>query len=132
MAYNNEAKRLFEHFEHNLPIAIRAYRLSFTGDEMGDELSNMIRGMPDSADKEQIKRILNCRAHYAVRDDKYGNHRYAIPFSYFMKEGFTDEDFVRALIKDRFRFYGCKERYATKAINHYDLLAKVIMVLGRD
>ena len=132
MAYNNEAKRLFEQFKHNLPLAIREYRLSLTGNEMGDILSNMIRDMPDGADKEQIKRVLNCKAHYSVRDDKYGNSRYAIPFSYFMKEGFTDEDFVRKLIKDPFHTYGSRERYATAATSHYELLAKVIMVLGRE
>ena len=99
---------------------------------MGARFLNMIRDMPDSADKEQIKRVLNCRDYYAARDDKYGNRRYAIPFSYFMKEDFTNEDFARGPLKDIFRFYGPKERYTTKAANHYDLLAKVIVVLRRD
>lgn len=131
MAYNNEAKRLFERFKHQLPKAIRAYRLSLTEDATGRMIHEMIRDMPDGEDKEQLKRVLNCKEHYAVRDDKYGSRRYAIPFGYFMKEGQCDEDFVRSLLKDMFRVYGSKERYATTASSHYELLAKVIMVLGR-
>nr|DAV34468.1 MAG TPA: hypothetical protein [Caudoviricetes sp.] len=130
MAYNNDAKRLFEQFKHNLPLAIREYRLSLTGNEMGDILSNMIRDMPDGADKEQIKRVLNCKDYFFARADKQGNARYAIPFSYFMKEG-CDENFVRSLLKNTFRVYGSRERYVTTASSHYELLAKVIMVLGR-
>lgn len=132
MAYNNEAKRLFERFGHQLPHAIKYYRLSTIEDTIGYTLSDMLRGMPESEDKEQLLRVLNCKAHYRVRDDAHGNHRYAIPFNFFMKEGFQDEDYVRGLLKGTFRFYGCKERYATTAANHHDLLAKVIMVLGCD
>ena len=132
MAYNNGAKRLFEQFKHQLPQAIRAYRLSLTGDPSGRMVHETIRNMPDGEDKEQLKRILNCKGYYPVRDDKYGNRRYAIPFSYFMKEGQYDEDFVRKLIKDPFHVYGSRERYATTASSHYEFLAKVIMVLGRE
>lgn len=132
MAYNNEAKRMFEQFKHQLPQAIKFYRLSTVEDKTGYMISNMLRDMPDGADKEQLKRVLNCKEHYSVRDDKYGNRRYAIPFSYFMKEDNRDEDFVRTLIKDPFHVYGSRRRYATTATSHYELLAKVIMVLGRE
>lgn len=132
MAYNNEAKRLFDRFGTRLPQVIRLYRLSIVRDYLGAAIRDMVHGMPDGADKEQIKRVLNCKEHYSVRDDKYGNRRYAIPFSYFMKEGRRDEDFVRTLIKDPFHVYGSRERYATTASSHYELLAKVIMVLGRE
>ncbi len=127
MAYNNEAKRLFEQHHLKLPKLIKHYRLGIAD----NTIQRMIDDMPESEDKEHLKRVLNCRAYYSVRDDKYGNRRYAIPFSYFMKEGRCDEDFVRKLIKDPFHFYGNRERYATTASSHYELLAKVIMVLGR-
>ena len=91
---------------------------------MGAAIRDMVRDMPDGAEKEQLKRVLNCKAHYSVRDDKYGNRRYAIPFSYFMKESDRDEDFVRNLIKDPFHVYGSRERYAATASSHYELLAK--------
>lgn len=106
MAYNNEAKRMFERFGRQLPQAIRFYRRSTVEDKTGYMISNILLDMPDGVDKEQIKRVLNCKEHYSVRDDKYGNGRYAIPFNYFMKEGQRDEDFVRTLIKDPFRVYG--------------------------
>lgn len=124
MACNNEAKRLFERFKHQLPQAIRAYRLSLTGDATGHMIHEMICDMPNGEDKEQLKRVLNCKAHYSVREDKYGNRRYAIPFGYFMKEGRCDEDFVRKLIKDLFHVYGCRERYATTDSSHYEPLTK--------
>ena len=45
MAYNNEAKRMFEQFKHQLPQAIKFYRLSTVEDKTGYMISNMLRDM---------------------------------------------------------------------------------------
>lgn len=132
MAYNTEAKRMFERFGHQLSQAIKYYRLSSLEDKIGYMISDMLRNMPESEDKEQLVRVLNCEECFSVKEDKYGNTRYVIPFKYFMKEGCLDENFVRSLFKDTFRAFGSRERYVTTAASHYELLAKVIMVLGRD
>lgn len=132
MAYNNEAKRLFERFKHQLPQVIKYYRLNTIEDKLGYMISDMLRGMPESEDKEQLLRVLNCEEYFSVKEDKYRNARYAIPFKYFMKDGYLDEKFVRSLLKDTFHVYGSREHYATKAASHYELLVKVIMVLGRN
>ena len=132
MAYDNEAKRVFERFKHQLHQAIRACRLSLTGDAIGYMIHEMIYDTSDGEDKEQLKRVLNCKTYYSAGDDKYGNRRYVIPFSCFMKEGRCDEDFVRKLIKGPFRTYGHRDRYATTASSHYEPLTKAIMVLGHE
>ena len=56
MAYNNEAKRLFERLNLKLPKLIKDYR----GVLYYDDISRMLDPMPDSEDKKQLVRVLNC------------------------------------------------------------------------
>nr|DAR92813.1 MAG TPA: hypothetical protein [Caudoviricetes sp.] len=130
MAYNNEAKRLFERLNLKLPKLIKDYR----GVLYYDDISRMLDPMPDSEDKKQLVRVLNCDECGSVKADKYGNPRYIIPMKYFMKGGATNEKFVRSLTKGVFKKYnGWSDEYlVATASSRYELLAKVIMVLGRD
>lgn len=50
MAYNNEAKRLFERLNLKLPKLIKDYR----GVLYYDDISRMLDPMPDSEDKKAI------------------------------------------------------------------------------
>lgn len=130
MAYNNEAKRLFEQHHLELPKLIKHYRLGL-GD---DTIRRMIYDMPDSEDKEQLVRVLNCDECGSVKADKYGNSRYIIPIEYFAKDGVVNEKFVLRLTKGVFKKYNgwSGEYLVTIASSRYELLSKVIMVLGRE
>lgn len=130
MAYNNEAKRLFEQHHLKLPKLIKHYRLGL-GD---DTIRRMIYDMPDSEDKEQLVRVLNCDECGSVKADKYGNSRYIIPIEYFAKDGVVNEKFVLRLTKGVFKKYNgwSGEYLVTIASSRYELLSKVIMVLGRE
>lgn len=130
MAYNIEAKRLFEKCNLILPKLIKHYRLKLDD----DTIQRMLDDMPDSTDKEHLTQVLNCDDYYSVADDKYGHARYAIPMTYFMKSGVVDEKFVLSMAKGTFRKYNGRsgECVVTTATSRYELLSKVIMVLGRE
>ena len=130
MAYNNEAKRLFERLNLKLPKLIKDYR----GVLYYDDISRMLDPMPDSEDKKQLVRVLNCNDVGSVNADKYGNPRYIIPFEYFAKDGVFNEKFVLGLVKGLFKKYNgwSGEYLVATASSRYELLTKVIMVLGRD
>lgn len=130
MAYNNEAKRLFERLNLKLPKLIKDYR----GVLYYDDISRMLDPMPDSEDKKQLVRVLNCNDVGSVKADKYGNPRYIIPIEYFAKDGVVNEKFVLGLVKGVFKKYnGWSGKYlVATASSRYELLTKVIMVLGRD
>lgn len=130
MAYNNEAKRLFERLNLKLPKLIKDYR----GVLYYDDISRMLDPMPDSEDKKQLVRVLNCNDVGSVKEDKHGNSRYIIPMKYFMKGGATNEKFVRSLAEGVFKKYNgwSGEYLVATATSRYELLAKVIMVLGRE
>lgn len=130
MAYNNEAKRLFEQHHLKLPKLIKHYRLGL-GD---DTIRRMIYDMPDSEDKEQLVRVLNCDECGSVKADKYGNSRYIIPIGYFAKDGVVNEKFVLRMSKGVFKKYnGWSGEYLVATVSsRYELLLKVIMVLGRE
>lgn len=130
MAYNNEAKRLFEQYHLKLPKLIKDYR----GILYYDNITRMINNMPDSEDKEQLVRVLNCDECVSVRADKYGNSRYIIPIRYFSKDGVVNEKFVLRMTKGVFKKYnGLSGEYlVATASSPYELLLKVIMVLGRE
>lgn len=130
MAYNNEAKRLFEQHHLKLPKLIKHYRLGL-GD---DTIRGMIYDMPDSEDKEHLVRILNCDEVGSVKEDKCGNSRYIIPIQYFAKDGVVNEKFVLRMTKGVFKKYNgwSGEYLVTTASSRYELLTKAIMVLGRD
>lgn len=130
MAYNNEAKRLFEQHNLKLPKLIKDYR----GVLYYDDISRMLDPMPDSEDKKQLVRVLNCDDVGSVKADKYGNPRYIIPIEYFAKDGVVNEKFVLGLVKGVFKKYNgwSGEYLVATASSRYELLTKVIMVLGRD
>lgn len=130
MAYNNEAKRLFERLHLKLPKLIRDYR----GVQYYDDITRMIDPMPDGEDKKQLVRVLNCDDCVSVKADKYGNSRYIIPIEYFAKDGVVNEKFILGMLKGVFKKYnGWSGNYlVTTASSKYELLTKVIMVLGRD
>lgn len=130
MTYNNEAKRLFERLNLKLPKLIKDYR----GVLYYDDISRMLDPMPDSEDKKQLVRVLNCNDVGSVKADKYGNPRYIIPIEYFAKDGVVNEKFVLGLVKGVFKKYnGWSGKYlVATASSRYELLTKVIMVLGRD
>ncbi len=130
MAYNNEAKRLFERLHLKLPKLIRDYR----GVLYYDDVTRMIDPMPDSEDKKQLVRLLNCDDCVSVKADKYGNSRYIIPIEYFAKDGVVNEKFILGMTKGVFKKYnGMSGNYlVATASSKYELLTKVIMVLGRD
>lgn len=130
MAYNNEAKRLFERLNLKLLKLIKDYR----GVLYYDDISRMLDPMPDSEDKKQLVRVLNCNDVGSVKADKYGNPRYIIPIEYFAKDGVVNEKFVLGLVKGVFKKYnGWSGKYlVATASSRYELLTKVIMVLGRD
>lgn len=130
MAYNKEAQRLFEQHNLKLPKLIKDYR----GVLYYDDISRMLDPMPDSEDKKQLVRVLNCNDVGSVKADKYGNPRYIIPIEYFAKDGVVNEKFVLGLTKGVFKKYnGWGGKYlVTTASSRYELLTKVIMVLGRD
>lgn len=130
MAYNNEAKRLFEQHHFKLPKLIKCYRLGI-GD---DTIQRMIGDISDSGDKRQLIRVLNCDDCSSVKADKYGNSRYIIPITYFAKDSVVDEKYVISMTKGVFKKYnGRSGNYlVTTASSQYELLVKVIMVLGRD
>lgn len=130
MAYNNEAKRLFEQHSLKLPKLIKHYRLGIDDNDIAKILANM----PDSEDKAHLIRVLNCDECVLVRADKYGNPRCIIPIEYFSKDGVVNEKFVLRMSKDVFKKYnGGKAEYLVAiASSRYELLSKVIMVLGRD
>lgn len=94
----------------------------------------MIDNMPDSEDKEQLVRVLNCDDYRSVKADKYGNPRYIISIVYFSKDGVVNEKFVLRLTKGVFKKYNgwSGEYLVTTASSRYELLTKVIMVLGRE
>lgn len=130
MAYNNEAKRLFERLNLKLPKLIKDYR----GVLYYDDISRMLDPMPDSEDKKQLVRVLNCNDVGSVKADKYGNPRYIIPIEYFAKDGVVNEKFILGLTKGVFKKYnGWSGKYLVAiASSRYELLSKVIMVLGRE
>ena len=130
MAYNKEAQRLFKQHNLKLPKLIKDYR----GVLYYDDISRMLDPMPDSEDKKQLVRVLNCNDVGSVKADKYGNPRYIIPIEYFAKDGVVNEKFVLGLAKGVFKKYnGWSGKYlVTTASSRYELLTKVIMVLGRD
>ena len=130
MAYNNEAKRLFEQHNLKLPKLIKDYR----GALYYDNITRMIDLMPDSEDKKQLIRVLNCNDVGSVKADKYGNSRYIIPIEYFAKDGVVNEKFILGLTKGVFKKYNgwSSEYLVVTASSRYELLAKAIMVLGRD
>lgn len=132
MAYNNEAKRLFEQHHLKLPKLIKHYRL---GLDLGDNtIADMLANMPDSEDKAHLIRVLNCDEWGSVSADKYGNPRYIISTEYFAKDGVVNEKFVLRMSKGVFKKYNGRsgECLVTTASSRYELLTKVIMVLGRD
>lgn len=132
MAYNNEAQRLFEQHHLKLPKLIKHYRL---GLDLGDNtIADTLANMPDSEDKAHLIRVLNCDDCASVKEDKHGNSRYIIPMKYFMKGGATNEKFVRSLTEGVFKKYNgwSGEYLVATASSRYELLVKVIMVLGRD
>ena len=132
MAYSNEAKRLFEQHHLKLPKLIKHYRL---GLDLGDNtIADMLANMPDSEDKEHLIRVLNCDECGSLKADKYGNPRYIIPIEYFAKDGVVNEKFVLRMSKGVFKKYNGRggEYLVTTASSRYELLTKVIMVLGRD
>ena len=90
--------------------------------------------MPDSEDEAHLIRVLNCDECALVRADKYGNPRCIIPIECFSKDGVVNEKFVLRMGKDVFKKYnGGKAEYLVAiASSRYELLSKVIMVLGRD
>ena len=130
MAYNNEAQRLFK--QHNLTLSklIRHYRLGLDDNTIADMLANL----PDSEDKAHLIRVLNCDECGSVSADKYGNSRYIIPIEYFAKDGVVNEKFVLHMVKGVFKKYNGRggKCLITTASSRYELLTKVIMVLGRD
>ena len=130
MAYNNEAKRLFEQHNLKLPKLIKHYRRNLDD----DTLVRMLDDMPKSDDKEQLIRVLNCNDVCSVKADKYGNPRHIIPIEYFAKDGVVNEKFVLRLTKGVFKKYNgwSGEYLVTIASSRYELLSKVIMVLGRE
>lgn len=130
MAYNNEAKRLFEKYNLTLPKLIKHYHRNLDD----DSICRMLDDMENSDDKRQLVRVLDCDDCYSVADDKYGHTRYAIPMTYFMKSGVVNEKFVLSMAKGTFRKYKGRngECVVTTATSRYELLTKVIMVLGRD
>nr|DAN74073.1 MAG TPA: hypothetical protein [Caudoviricetes sp.] len=130
MAYNNEAKRLFEQHNLKLPKLIKHYRLGIDDNDIAKILANM----PDSEDKAHLIRVLNCDECALVRADKYGNPRYIIPIGYFSKDGVVNEKFVLRMTKDVFKKHNgwSGEHLVAIASSRYELLSKVIMVLGRD
>lgn len=132
MAYNNEAQRLFEQHHLKLPKLIKHYRL---GLDLGDNtIADMLANTPDSEDKAHLIRVLNCDECGSVKADKYGNPRYIIPIEYFAKDGVVNEKFVLRMVKGVFKKYNgwSGEYLTTTASSRYELLTKVIMVLGRD
>lgn len=130
MAYNNEAKRLFERLHLKLPKLIKDYR----GVLYYDDISRMLDPMEDSEDKKQLVRVLNCNECGSVKADKFGNPRYIIPIEYFAKDGVVNEKFILGMTKGVFKKYnGWSGKYlVATASSRYELLSKVIMVLGRD
>lgn len=130
MAYNNEAKRLFEQHNLKLPKLIKHYRLGIDDNAIAEILANT----PDSEDKAHLIRVLNCDECGLVRADKYGNPRYIIPIGYFSKDGVVNEKFVLRMTKDVFKKYnGGKAEYLVAiASSRYELLSKAIMALGRE
>lgn len=130
MAYNNEAKRLFEQHHLKLPKLIKHYRLGL-GD---DTIRRMIYDMPDSKDKEQLVRVLNCDECGSIKADKYGNPQYIIPIGYFAKDGVVNEKFILGMTKGVFKKYNgwSGEYLVATASSRCELLLKVIMVLGRE
>lgn len=130
MAYNNEAKRLFEQYNPKLPKLIKHYRCNLDD----DTLVRMLDNMPKSDDKEQLIRVLDCDDCVSVKDDKHGNSRYVIPMKYFMKGSAVNEKFVRSMTEGVFKKYNgwSGEYLVARASSRYELLAKVIMVLGRE
>lgn len=130
MAYNIEAKRLFEQHSLTLPKLIKHYRLGLDDNAIADMLANM----PDSEDKEHLIRVLNCDECGSVSADKYGRPRYIIHIEYFVKDGVINEKFVLRMAKGVFKKYNgwSGEYLVTTASSRYELLTKVIMVLGRE
>lgn len=130
MAYNNEAQRLFEQHHLKLPKLIKHYRLGLDDNTIADMLANM----PDGEDKVHLIRVLNCDEWGSVSADKYGHPRYIIPIEYFAKDGVVNEKFVLRISKGVFKKYNGRDDkcLVTTATSRYELLAKVIMVLGRD
>ena len=130
MAYNNEAKRLFEQYNLTLSKLIKHYRRNLDD----DTICRMLDDMPKSDDKEQLIRVLDCDDYISVKDDKHGNSRYIIPMKYFMKGGAVNEKFVRSMTEGVFKKYNgwSGEYLVATASSRYELLAKVIMVLGRN
>lgn len=134
MAYNNEAKRLFDWFGYQLPHAIEHYLNDGIPSKTAHTLRGMLDDMPDSEDKEQLLRVLNWSGIHYVKEDKYRNPRLAISIDCFMKDSAVDRKFVSNMVGGMFRKYSGNHPnlYVTTAASPYELLAKVIMVLGRE
>jgi hypothetical protein len=133
MAYNKEAKRLFDWFGYQLPHAIEHYCDAGLPSKTAHALRDILDDMPDSEDKEQLIRVLNWKAIHYVREDKYRNPRLMVSIECFMKDPTADRKFVSNMVKGVFRKYSGKNPnlLVTTASSPYQLLAKVIMVLGK-
>lgn len=134
MAYNNEAKRIFNWYGHQLLRAIKHYLNDGLPTKTLYTLREMIDDMPDGEDNEQLIRVLNCKECCSVKADMYGNARYIIPISYFAKDGVVNEKSVLHMARGIFKKYKGRngEYLVTTASSRYELLVKVIMVLGRE
>lgn len=90
--------------------------------------------MVDSKDREQLVRVPNCDDVGSAKAGKYGNSLYIIPIGYFVKDSAVNEKFVHSTAKGVFKKYnGWSGKYlVATASSRYELLAKVIMVLGRE
>ena len=134
MACNNEAKRVFDWFGYQLPHAIEHYLNDGIPSKTAHTLRGMLDDMPKSDDKEWLIRVLDCDDCVSVKDDKHGNSRYVIPMKYFMKGSAVNEKFVRSMTEGVFKKYNgwSGEYLVARASSRYELLAKVIMVLGRE
>ena len=134
MAYNNEAKRLFAWFGYQLPHVIEHYLNDDIPSKTVHTLRDMLNDMSDSEDKEQLLRVLNWSGIHYVKEDKYRNPRFMISIDCFMKDPAVDGNFVRNMVSGVFRKYSGKHPglYVTTASSPYELLAKVIMILGHE
>lgn len=134
MAYNNEAKRVFDWFGYQLHHAIEHYRNDDISSKTAHTLRDVLNDMADSEDKEQLIRVLNWGAIQYVKEDKYRNPRRMISIDCFMKDPTADRKFVSDMVKGVFHKYSGKHpnMLVTTAASNCELLAKVIMVLGRE
>ena len=130
MAYNNEAKRLFERLNLKLPKLIKDYRgcsILWWHQPNAWPYARQWRQKAISSGFElQWCWFSQGRQ---VRESSLHN-----PIEYFAKDGVVNEKFVLGLVKGVFKKYnGWSGKYlVATASSRYELLTKVIMVLGRD